>query len=158
MPLIPATLASSLENTWLVPDGGRFPGSPAEFGDRFAQAVSPWFAAAMAAGFPCATATARQGQLAASAAGAFAAMSAASAAALLALGLMGYMAGQVFGPGVATPPAGVGAAQSVFVSVFSDTQSPNAARAQHIATAIHTLALMTIVIFPPLISPPAPVL
>jgi hypothetical protein len=120
--------------------------------------VSEWFAGALAAGFPCATATARQGQLAASAAAAFAAMNAASAGMLLALGLMGYMAGQVFGAGVASPPAGVGAAQSVFVSVFSDTQSANATRAQQMATAIHTLAVTTIVIFPPLISPPAPVL
>jgi hypothetical protein len=46
----------------------------------------------------------------------------------------------------------------VFVSVFSDTQSANATRAQQKATAIHTLAVTTIVIFPPLISPPAPVL
>jgi hypothetical protein len=158
MPLVPASLASSLQNNWLVPDGGSFPGSPAESGDKFAAAVSSWFAGATAAGFPCATAAARRSQLAASATGAFAAMGAPTAGALLALGVMGYMAGQMFGAGVSAPPTATGAAQAEFVATFLDTGAPRQARANRMATAIYTMALSTIVVFPPVISPPVPLL
>lgn len=157
MPLVPSALASSLESGWLVPDGRRHPSSPAESGDRFATAVSGWFAAAMAAAFPCSTAAARRAQLASAAAGAFQARDASLAATLLATGLMGYMAGQLFGPGVAQPPLAVSAAQSAFLAVFTDLRSPNAARAQQLATGVHLLAVSTIVVFPPVISPPSPV-
>ena len=75
----------------------------------------------------------------------------------LAVGLMGYMAGQVFGAGVASPPTAVSAAQSAIAAVFSNLDLPNSARANQIATGIYTLALSTIVVFPPVISPPTPV-
>ena len=51
----------------------------------------------------------------------------------LALGLMGYMAGQVFGAGVASPPIAVGAAQSAITGVFSNLDLANSARASQIA-------------------------
>ncbi|MGH2942822.1 MAG: hypothetical protein ACRDLN_08640, partial [Solirubrobacteraceae bacterium] len=97
MPLTPSTLATALENTWLVPEGNDYPSSPTESGDAFAGAVSDWFALAMAGSFPCSTAAARRSQLAGSATGAIQAQDANLAAMQLALGLMGYMAGQVFG-------------------------------------------------------------
>ena len=157
MPLVPSALASSLSSSWLVDEGGSYPSSPTQSGDRFATAVAGWFSGAMAGAFPCSTATARQSQLAAAAAGAFGADSATGAAQQLAVGLMGYMAGQVFGPGVASPPTAVAAAQSAFAAVFSNLDSALSARANQIATGVHTLALSTIVVFPPPISPPSPV-
>jgi len=158
VPLVPAALASSLASTWLVPEGDPFPSSPAESGDKFAAAVSSWFAAAMAGPYPCSTATARRSQLAASASGAIQARDASAAGAQLAFGLMGYMAGQVFGPGVASPPTAVGAAQSALTAAFSNLDLPHAARANQIAGGVHVLALSTIVVFPPVISPPMSVL
>lgn len=157
MPLAPATLASSLQSDWLVAAGGSYPSTPTESGDHFAGAVSTWFAMAMAGTFPCATATARRSQLAASATGAIQARDASLAGAQLALGLMGYMAGQVFGPGVASPPTAVGAAQSAIAAVFSNRDLALEARANQIAAAVYTLAVSTIVVFPPVISPPTPV-
>jgi hypothetical protein len=157
VPLVSSALASSLESQWLVPDGGQYPSSPSDSGDKFAGAVSSWFAGALAGGFPCGTATARRSQLAASATAAIQAKDPNLAAMQLALGLMGYMAGQVFGPGVASPPVAVSAAQSAIAAVFSNLDMPNSARANQIATGVYTLAVSTIVIFPPIISPPSPV-
>lgn len=157
MALSPSSLASSLESSWLVSQGGDFPPAAPQSGDSFAGAVSSWFAAATAGPFPCSTAAARRPQLAASASAALQAGDAQVAAAQLALGLMGYMAGQVFGPGVASPPAAVGAAQSALAAAFSNLEAPHAARANQIATGIHGLAISTIVVFPPIVSPPAPV-
>ena len=77
---------------------------------------------------------------------------------MLAIGLMGYMAGQVFGAGVASPPTAVSAAQSAITSVFSNLDLPTSARANQIATGVYSLAISTIVIFPPVISPPTPVM
>jgi len=157
MALSPATLAASLESSWLVPEGGEFPSSPAQSGDRFAGAVTSWFALAMAGPYPCSTAAARRSQLTSSATAAIQAGDASLAGMQLALGLMSYMAGQVFGPGVASPPAAVGAAQSAIIAAFSNLDASHAARANQIATGVHALAISTIVVFPPVISPPAPV-
>lgn len=157
MPLVSSALASSLNADWLVADGGSYPASAQESGDRFAGAVSSWFAGATAGPYPCSTATARRAQLAASAGAAFQAQTSAAAGAQLALGLLGYMTGQVFGPGVASPPAAMAAAQSAIVAVFGDLESSNAARADQIAGGVHTMALSTIVVFPPVIMPPTPV-
>jgi hypothetical protein len=66
--LIASNLASGLERDWLVAQGGSYPANVLESGDRFATAVAQWFANAMAATFPCATAVARRPQLAATAA------------------------------------------------------------------------------------------
>jgi hypothetical protein len=156
--LVPTALASSLASSWLVPDGDEFPSTPAQSGDKFAAAVTTWFAGATAGPFPCATATARRSQLAASATGAIQASDASLAGLQLAIGLMGYMAGQVFGPGVASPPTAVGAAQSAITGAFSNLDLPPMTRANQIATGVHTLAISTIVVFPPVISPPAPVM
>jgi hypothetical protein len=155
--LVPTALASSLESSWLVAEGGEHPSSPSQSGDKFAAAVSSWFAGATAGPFPCSTATARRSQLAASATGAIQAGDSSLAGMQLAVGLMGYMAGQLFGPGVASPPTGVSAAQSAITAVFSNLDLPNSARANQIATGVYTLAISTIVIFPPVISPPSPV-
>jgi hypothetical protein len=156
--LVSSALASSLESQWLVPDGGSYPSSPSDSGDKFAGAVSTWFAAATAGPYPCGTATARRSQLAASATGAIQTKDPNLAALQLALGLMGYMAGQIFGPGVASPPTAVSAAQSAIASVFSNLDMPNSGRANQMATGVYTLALSTIVVFPPVIMPPTPVM
>ena len=157
MALTPSTLSSSLQRSWLPADSGPYPGSPAESGDAFAGAVSSWLAAATAGPFPCSTATARRPQLASTAAGAFASGQPAAAGALLAGGLTGYLAGQVFGPGVASAPLGAAAAQAAFAAVFADLDAATRSRADRIAQASWALVLTTIVIFPPVISPPVPV-
>ncbi len=141
-----------------MPDGDSYPSSPAQSGDKFAAAVSSWFGAAMAGPFPCSTAAARRSQLASSATAAIQAGDPSLAGMQLAIGLMGYMAGQVFGPGVASPPTAVSAAQSAITAVFSNLDLPNSARANQIATGVYTLAISTIVVFPPVISPPTPVM
>jgi hypothetical protein len=158
MVLVPTALASSLESQWLVPDGGQYPSSASDSGDKFAGAVSTWFAAATAGPYPCATATARRSQLAAAATEAIQTHDPTLAATQLSVGLMSYMAGQVFGPGVASPPVAVAAAQSAIAAVFSNLNLPNAARANQMATGVYTLAVSTIVVFPPVISPPMPVM
>jgi hypothetical protein len=157
MALVPTALASSLESSWLVPEGGDHPASPSESGDQFAAAVSGWFAGATAGAFPCSTASARRSQLAASATAAIQAGDPSLAALQLALALTGYMTGQLFGAGVASPPTAMSAGQSAFMGVFSDLEATNAARAGRIAGGVHAMAASTIVIFPPVISPPTPV-
>ena len=158
MPLAPSQLASSLESDWLAHEGGGYADSSFQSGDRFAQAVSSWFGLAMAGPFPCSTAAARKGQLAASAGAALQAGQPPLAGMQLALGLVGYMTGQVFGPGVASPPAAASVAQSAITAVFSNLDLPATARANQIASAAYALAVSTIVVFPPVISPPVPVL
>lgn len=158
MALVPAALGSSLASGWLVPEGDAHPSTPEQSGDEFAAAVSTWFAAATAGPYPCSTASARRPQLASSAAAAIQAGDPSLAGMQLAFGLLAYMAGQVFGPGVASPPTAVGAAQSAITAAFSNHELPNSARADQIATGVYTLAISTIVVFPPVISPPAPVM
>lgn len=153
MPLIVSNLATSLEREWLVPDGGSYPSSVAESGDRFAGCVARWFTSGMAAGFPCSTASARQAQLAASATAAFSAQSAASAGSLLGTGLGLYMTGQLFGAGAAMPPAGIAAAIATYTDIFSNLNLPNNVRAQQMAQGAYSLALTTLVVFP---IPPGP--
>lgn len=157
MALVSAALAASLASDWLVPEGGSYPPSPSDSGDAFAAAVSGWFATATAGPFPCSTAAARRSQLAASATVAIQARDASAAGLQLAVGLMGYMAGQVFGPGVASPPTAVSAAQSAITGAFSNLDLPHLPRANQIATGVYALALSTIVVFPPPVSPPTPV-
>jgi hypothetical protein len=157
MVLSSSTLSNSLRSSWLPTDGGGFPGSASESGDAFAGAVTGWFSGATAGPFPCSTATARRSQLASSAGAAFAAGQAPASGALLATALMGYLTGQVFGSGVASPPAGTAAAQAAFTAVFADLDASTSDRADRLAQASWSLALTTIVIFPPVISPPMPV-
>jgi hypothetical protein len=147
MPLTPAALKSSLEASWIVPEGGAYPGDVQESADRFADAVSGWFAAALAMGFPCATAQARRAQLAGQAASALAARSAPAAGQLLAAAVASYYAGQSFGSGVASFPLALPAAASLIGETFADLQAPRSKRAQDVATACHLLALSTLVLF-----------
>jgi hypothetical protein len=156
--LVLSSLASGLAIDWLAREGSDLPRTPAESGDKFARTVSSWFSTATAGAFPCATAVVRRPQLAASATAAIQARDASLAGAQLAIGLMSYMAGQVFGPGVASPPTAVGAAQSLITGALSNLKLPLTTRADQIATGVYTLAVSTIVIFPPVISPPLPVL
>lgn len=163
MPLVLDTLKSQLENGWLVPEGGCFPESVTQSGDRFATAVCGWFAAGQAAGFPCLTAMARKSQLAAAAAGALSAQSAQAAGTQLAMAVASYMAGQSFGPvpaGVASFPIAASAAVSQMIAVFSDTDASVSQKAQQIAAACTVLATSTLVIFtppPPVPPPPSPI-
>jgi len=156
MPLILSTLKTSLENNWLVPEGGSYPASPQESADRFATAVASWFSAAQANGIPCTTAQARKSQLASQLALTFQQDpgSAASAAQGMANALTLYITGQVFGAGAASPPLGTAAAISSLTTTFSNLDLDNATRAQQLALACQTLALTTVVTFPPP-TPPA---
>jgi hypothetical protein len=157
MALVVSALASSLESSWLVPDGGSYPSSPTDSGDKFATAVSGWFASATAGPFPCSTASARKSQLAAAATSALQAKDASAAGSQLATAIGGYLAGQVFGAGVASPPTTIAAAGASLGSAFRDRDQSQSSRAQAIASAVQTLTAATIVVFPPVISSPAPV-
>ncbi|GAA1552961.1 hypothetical protein GCM10009789_03130 [Kribbella sancticallisti] len=157
MALSSASLSSSLRDRWLPADDGPYADSATASGDAFAAAVSSWFANATAGPYPCSTATARRGQLASSAGAALAAGRAEAAGALLATALVAYMAGQAFGPGVASPPLGPALAQTALTGVFADLDTATSDRADRMAQAVWALALTTIVVFPPVISPPAPV-
>ncbi len=147
MAISSSTLKSQLENNWLVSEGGSYPESPTQSGQKFAGAVSQWFSAAQANGIPCATAMARQSQLAAQAAAAIQVGQAQGAGAQLALAVAAYYAGQNFGPGVATFPTAAGAGVSMISAVFGNLDMSNADRAEAIATACHTMAVSTIVAF-----------
>jgi hypothetical protein len=154
--LSPSGLASALEQAWLVGPGGSFPASPAESADRFAGAVAGWFATAMAATFPCTTASARRSGLAAQAAAALQAGAPPAAGALLAVAVATYYAGQSFGAGVASFPTAVSAGVAAVGGAFAVLDLPRADRAQQIAQGCYAMAVSTIVVFPvPL--PPAPV-
>jgi hypothetical protein len=157
MPLAPPTLASSLENRWLSAEGKTdLPSSPADSADRFAGAVSEWFSAAAAAGFPCATATARRAQLAGAATAALQAQHPRIAGQQLGLAVASYMAGQAFGAGVSSFPAAASVMSSEFGAVFADLDLAPSARAQRLANACMSAAVSTMVVFPPPMTP-APV-
>lgn len=154
MALDPSALKTQLDQGWL---SASFPDTAQISADRFASAVAMWFSAAQAAGFPCSTATARQSQLSGLLVAALASGSAVSAAQGLASALAAYMTGQVFGAGIAAAPLGTSAAAAAFTTALSDLspQTPNALRAQSLATACQALALTVIVTFPPS-TPPIP--
>lgn len=143
-----STLKISLENDWLVREGGSYPDSVQISGQKFAQAVAQWFSLAQANGLPCSTAIARQGQLALQASSALQIGQAQGAGSQLALAIANYYAGQSFGSGVASFPMALPAGISTISLVFSNLELSNADRAQQIATACYTLAVSTIVVFP----------
>ncbi len=147
MALVLANLKSSLENDWLVPEGGDYPASSSESGDRFAGAVASWFGQGMAMGSSCSTADSRKGQLAALAAQAFEVGDPSASGGLLAAALLAYMAGQSFGSGVASAPTATSAAAATFSAVFADLEMSNSERAQQIGSGCQTMAQSTIVIF-----------
>jgi hypothetical protein len=150
MPLSLSTLKSSLENNWLVPEGGDYPSSPQESANRFATAVANWFSTAQANGFPCSTAQARKGQLATQLTFTFQQDPGTplSAAQGIADALSLYITGQLFGAGAAGLPPGTAAATSSLLSTFSNLELDNSTRAQQIALACQTLAISTLVTFP----------
>jgi len=157
MPLVPNSLASSLESDWLSKENGNFPDSVSVSADRFATAFANWFGGALAGPGAVSTAAARKSQLASLAIPALSAQSAQGAGSQLANAIAAYIAGQAFGPGVAGPPLATSAAGSQIGSVFADLNATPSARAQQIASACYTLASSTIVTFPPP-TPPAPVM
>jgi hypothetical protein len=148
MAIQPSSLKSLLESDWLVAQDGSHSSTPVESGQKFARAVSQWFAAAQANGLPCATAMARQSQLAGQAAAAIQVGQAQGAGAQLALAVASYYAGQSFGPGVATFPAALSAGVSMIGGVFGNLDLSITDRAHQIATACHGMAISTIVAFP----------
>jgi len=148
MALVLSVLKSGLERDWLVAPGGCHPDSALASGDRFAGAVVSWFSSAQAGAFPCSTAAARRSQLATMAAAAFQARAPQAAGLSLAQAVAAYIAGQVFGVGVASLPLAVSAAALQMGTVFSDTSLSNAERAQSIAGACALLSSSTLVIFP----------
>ena len=157
MPLDPSQLGAGLRDRWLPADGSSFPASAFESGQRFADVVSQWFAGATAAAFPCATALARSAPLAATAAQAFQARSAPGAGLMLAQALALYLAGQVFGPGLSTTPAGAAALAPALAAALGDLGAERGQRADAMASHIHTTVLTTIVVFPIPGPPPSPV-
>jgi hypothetical protein len=152
MPLIPSNLADALEQRWFTRDGGPMPSSITESADAFARCIAPWFAQALAGGFPCSSALARQAQLASLASAALAVGSSAGAAAQLAAAVGLYVAGQTFGPGVAQPPTTIGLLANEIAAFYADLEASSSARAQRLAGACTQLALSTLVVIP---SPPA---
>ncbi|MEL6343783.1 MAG: hypothetical protein AAFV53_11670 [Myxococcota bacterium] len=153
MPLVTAALASALQQNWLIPAGGNHHASVSASADRLASVVSQWFANATAMGFPCSTAAIRRPSMVPGLISALSAGSASAAGPLLSLAIGQYCLGQLFGPGVANMPLGVGIAGSAFTTVFLDLEARNEVRAQQMAAAISGLALTTIAVFPPPLSP-----
>lgn len=156
MPLDPSQLRTGLRNQWLPGDQGPYAGSAMESGQRFADVVAPWFALAVAGGFPCATAMARKAQLTAGAGAALAANDAMAAGQQLAMAVAQYMAAQSFGAGMSAMPVAASAMVSAFGQVFSSHDLDADARATTMANAMYAAAVSTIVTFPPTL-PPAPI-
>jgi hypothetical protein len=74
----------------------------------------------------------------------------------LALAVAQYMAGQLFGAGVAAMPIATPAAAASIGATFANLDLSNDDRVQAIASACTVLAASTLVTFPPPV-PPAPV-
>jgi hypothetical protein len=155
MPLIPTVLAQSLENDWLPTEDGGWHDDAQASADAFAGAVADWFGQAMAAGIPCSTAAARKSQLMGQVASAIQMQDAQGAGQQMALAFMAYVAGQSFGSGVAAPPIATAAGGSMIAQAFSTLDMAQSARANLIATALHTMAVSSIVAFaqPPYAAP-----
>ena len=148
MPLVPTLLAQSLENDWLPTSDGGWSENPQASADAFAGAVANWFGLAMAAGFPCSTAAARKSQLMGLVASAIQMQDPKAAGQQLALAFMAYVAGQSFGSGVAAPPIATAAGGSMIAQAFSMLELDQGGRANLIATALHVMAVSSIVAFP----------
>jgi MFS family permease len=146
--LNPLQLADQLANQWLSDADGPHADSVAASADVFAGIVSDWFATAQSAGIPVVTAQARRSMLAGLAISALMAQNPTAAGQQLGTASMLYMTGQLYGAGVAAPPAAGPAAGAMIAAVFSDLDMDRHARAAAIATALHIMALTTIVAFP----------
>ncbi len=157
MPLVSSLLSQSLQSQWLPRDGdGPFPDDVPASAKALAGAIADWFGMAMAAAFPCTTASARKSQLEAMLIPALQAGQAAAAGQQVALGFMAYVAGQSFGAGVAAPPAATSAAGAAIGAAFADKDGSQSSRADQIAQALQMQAMSSIVTFPPPL-PPAPI-
>lgn len=157
MPLVAALLSRSLQSQWLPRDtDGPFPEDVPASARALAGAIADWFGLAMAAAFPCTTASARKSQLEALLIPALQAGQAQAAGQQVALGFMAYVAGQSFGAGVAAPPLATAAAGAAIGAAFADRDGPQSARADQIAQALLLQAMSSIVTFPPPL-PPAPI-
>jgi hypothetical protein len=152
MVLDPLSLAQSLRQGWL-PAGSDFAPSVNASGQRFADAVAPWFAGGAAAGFPCATALARKAELASNAASALASGDARGAGQQLGLAIAQFMAGQAFGAGMSVFPVAAPALAAALGEVFASHDLDADQRASMIATATYLAAISTIVVFPPPLTP-----
>ena len=148
MPLIPSMLAQSLQTDWLPSSDGGWSENPQASADAFAGAVANWFGQAMAAGFPCSTAAARRSQLMGQVASAIQMQDPQASGQQLALAFMAYVAGQSFGSGVAAPPIATAAGGSMIAQAFSTLEMEQSGRANLIASALHVMAVSSIVAFP----------
>ncbi|MCP4936297.1 MAG: hypothetical protein GY927_19355 [bacterium] len=144
--LVPTVLATNLENQWLPGGDGPFADNVQQSADKLASVIANWFAQAQAASFPCSTAMVRKSQLMAQLIPALDAKDAQLSGIQIAQAFMAYVAGQSFGVGIAAPPAA--AAGPMIASSFANLEQPQSARAQTIATALHLMALSSIVSFP----------
>jgi len=146
--LDPTQLANRLAAEWLRGDGLRYPDSVARSADVFAGICSEWFAAAQAGPFPVVTALPRRPMLMSLAIPPLSAQDPSAAGNQLASAASLYIAGQVFSGGTALPPAGTGAAGGMLAAAFSARDLDREPRARLVATALHLLALTTVVSFP----------
>lgn len=153
--LNPSQLSDMLAADWLVEDDGPHPDNVAQSADQFAGAVSTWFSAAMAGPFPVSTAQAFRPILTGMATVALTTQAPNAAGNMLATGVTLYMTGQAFGPGFSAPPIAQPAAAAMIGTAFSVLDLDRNARAQLIATAVHLLAITTMVSFmiPPFLAP-----
>ncbi len=155
MPLSPSSLADALEQRWFTRPGSAMPSSPAVSAENLARCIASWFAQAVASGFPCSSALAREVQLASLAGAALAVGSPAGAGGQLAAAIAVYVTGQAFGTGVAQAPSSVGLLASEIAATFADLDASASARAQRLASACTQLVRSTLVSFtiPPALVP-----
>ena len=146
--LNPTQLADQLATRWLADENGPHPDSVPASADAFAGVVAEWFLTAQAAGIPVITAMPRRPMLMSLAIPALMARNPTAAGQQLANAAMIYMTGQAYGAGVAAPPMATGAASSMIGTAFATLELDRQSRAQMIATALHIMALTTIVSFP----------
>ncbi|MDK3073541.1 hypothetical protein QO034_10495 [Sedimentitalea sp. JM2-8] len=153
--LNPSQLSDMLAADWLMDDSGPHPDSVAQSADKFAGTVTTWFSAALAGPFPVTTAQAFRPILTALATPALMAQNPTAAGNLLATGVAVYMTGQSFGPGFSSPPIAQPPAAMMIGTAFSVLDLDRDSRAQMIATAIHLLAITSLVSFmiPPFAAP-----
>ena len=152
-------LRGDLERTWLPGERGPWPASSRASGERFAQAVTRWFAGASAAAVPCVSAAEGRDALASGARAAFESRTAREAGDRLAQAVAAYLTGKRFHLptytlGTSAPPAATPAAAAQLAATFSDLRLATRERAQRVAAACDALARSTQVVFPP--PPPAP--
>lgn len=146
--LNPTQLADQLATRWLAGEIGPHPDSVPASADALAGVVADWFMAAQAAGIPVITAMPRRPMLMALAIPALMAQSPTAAGQQLANAAMIYMTGQAYGAGVSAPPIATSAAASMIGAAFATLDLDRQSRGQMIATALHIMALTTIVSFP----------